>query len=61
MPSRKNKNFIPQLKLPFMKKIKYNGYFIIEVEPNKDYIASIDWSHHKSIVSAQYHIDHLTK
>lgn len=61
MPSRKYKNFIPQLKIPFMKKIYYNGYYIIELDPNKQYIATIDYSYHNSLLSAKCHIDYLAK
>lgn len=44
-----------------MKKIYYNGYYIIELDPNKQYIATIDWSYHNSLLSAKCHIDYLAK
>jgi hypothetical protein len=48
-----------------MKKIRYNGYIIIEINLDhlkpKYYIVQMDMSEHQTLISAKCHIDYLTK
>lgn len=46
-----------------MKKIRYNGYIITMFTWNgvKEYKVELDQSWHDTLISAQYHIDYLTK
>ena len=46
-----------------MKKIRYNGYIITMFQWNgvKEYKVELDQSWHDTLISAQYHIDYLTK
>jgi len=46
-----------------MKKINYNGYIItmFTYKGIKEYKVELDQSWHDTLVSAQYHIDYLTK
>ena len=44
-----------------MRKIYYNNYIIMVDDKKSIYIVALDMSEHLTLVSAQHHIDYLTK
>ena len=44
-----------------MRKIYYLDYIILVDDKKSIYIVALDMSEHLTLVSAQYHIDYLTK